>query len=179
MDRKRLTWGGWLLLLLFFLSASLHALSALLSDTDLLWHGVAARGVIVNAQTTGCWKLSTTTSFSVQFTVPVGQAYTSTISQCDYSGFKASHGESVSIVYRQNDPTTIAPADPADGLLAKVRFDWMLTIPCGLITLSILLFLIRELIRRSKLQRQERQAAAERWRAMGERLSNAHGTDQE
>ena len=174
--RKRLTLGGWLILALFVLGVSAYWLSL---RTNLLWHGVTTRGVIVNEQATNCGKSGTKNIFSVQFTDQTSQAHTSTISQCDYD-LNASPGDSVTIVYLPDDPTTIAPPD---GLLANVQGDLILTILSGLITLILLPLWIRKRIRKASLQRQEEQAgeqaAAERWRAMEGHLANPNGAHQD
>ena len=158
MSSKRLPLGGWLLLVLLVLGI---LAIRLLSGTNLLWHGVAAQGVIVNEQATSCGRSGTKNIFSVQFTDQTGQAHTSTISQCDYD-LNASPGDSVTIVYLSDDPTTIAPPD---GLLANVRGNLILTILSGLITLVLLPLWIRKRIRKASLQRQEDRAWVERWRA--------------
>jgi hypothetical protein len=168
---KRLSLGGWLLLVLLILGISAIRL---LSDTNLLWHGVVTQGVIVNEQAISCWRSGTKNIFSIQFTDLTGQVSTSTISQCDYSGFHASSGDSITIVYLPDDPTTIAPPD---GLHANVQGNLIATILCGLITLILLPLWIRKRIRKASLQRQEEQAAAERGRAMEGHLahhSSAH-----
>src|SRR5437879_3573865 len=114
MSRKRLSLGGWLLFVLFGFS---FFVIGLISSTNLLWHGVAAQGVIVGEQTIKCGKSGTRKTFSVQFTdQTTGLADTSTISQCEYSGFNAFPGDSVAIVYLPDDPTQVAPPD---GLLSN------------------------------------------------------------
>jgi hypothetical protein len=98
----------------------------------------------------------------VQFTDRTGLTSTSTISQCDYTGFKVSPGESVTIVYLPYDPTTIAPPDE---LLSNAQGYLLDTILSGLITLPLLYFWIRKRIREASLQRQQEREAQERWRA--------------
>ncbi len=137
--RKQLTLGGWLLIALFLLG--FYAIE-LLSNTPLLWHGVAAQGVITGEEGIGCGKSGMKQIFSVRFTDQAGQAHTGTISQCDY-GFYGPIGSSVTIVYLPNDPTTIAPTD---GLITNALVNLIFTILFGLITLILLPFWIRKRI---------------------------------
>jgi len=158
----RLTSGGWLLLVLLILGAFAIAL---LQDTYQLWHGVTARGVITGVGTVDCGNYKhhdQELTYSVRFIDQTGQAHTSTISQCD-SSLNASPGDSVTIVYLPDDPTTIMLPDIP---LTNVRIDLSAIIFCGLITLLLLPLWIRKRIRQASLQRQEEQAAAGRWRAM-------------
>ena len=83
--------------------------------------------------------------FSVRFTDRAGQVLTSTISQCDYSGFNASHGDSVAIVFLPDDPTVIAPPDQLINLDKDLL---ILIILSGLITLILLPLWIRKRIRK-------------------------------
>ena len=145
---KQPTLGGWLLLAL--LGLGIFA-TYLILDTSLFWRGVTTQGVITDVATVNCMRRSggMGQEFSVQFTDRAGQVHTSTISQCDYSGFNASAGNSVVIVYLPDDPTMIAPPD---GLLTHVQFDLIVTILCGLITLILLPLWIRKRIRKLSLQ---------------------------
>jgi Protein of unknown function (DUF3592) len=151
--RKPPTLGGWLLIALVFLSGFGIKL---LSSTSLLWHGVTTHGVITSVGTESCGKSSTGPVYSVQFTDQTGLTQSSTISQCTYSDFTASPGDSVSIVYLPDDPTQIAPPN---GLLAHVQLDVFMSIFLGLITLILLPLWIRKRIRNDSLQRQEERAA--------------------
>ncbi|SRR6266567_5154016 len=173
--RKRPTLGGWLLFAL--IGIGFCALE-LLSQTNLLWHGITTQGVITGVGTVSCGGKhpSRRQAFSVQFTDRTGLTYISTISQCDYGGFNASPGESVTIVYLPNAPTTIAPPD---GLLTSVQFYLLGTILSGLITLLLLPFWIRKRIRKASLQRREEQAAEERWRAWEVHLAPPNGDHQD
>jgi flagellar biosynthesis/type III secretory pathway M-ring protein FliF/YscJ len=144
--RIQLPLGGWLLLVLSFLGFSAIGLQ---SSTNLLWHGIAAQGVITNSEAIKCGKYETGNAFSVQFTDQTGQAHTSTISQCTYNDFTASPGDSVTIVYLPNDPTQIAPSN---GLPAHIQFDGFMSILLGLITLILLPLWIRKRIRMRSLQ---------------------------
>ena len=174
MPREQGPWGG--LLLVVLLAFGIYAVK-LSADTSLLWQGVAAQGVIVGEQSANCVEGSgNENTFSVQFTDHTGQVNTSPISQCDYSGFNASPGDSVTIVYLPDNPDTIAPPD---GLLATVQGEQFMAILLGLSTLILLPLWIRERIRMAALQRQWKQAAAERWRAMAGPLANPNGTDQD
>lgn len=141
--RKQLTLGGWLLIVFLILGIFAYRL---LSSTNLLWHGVATKGIIVTEQPISCGKSGMRNIFSIQFTTQTGQAHTSSISQCDFADFNASPGDSVSIVYLPDDPTTIAPPD---GLLTSVRGDLIATILSGLLTLILLPFWIRKRIRKA------------------------------
>lgn len=138
--------GGCLLIVLFFL---IIGVAALLSSTNLLSHGVTTQGVITNQGTVGCGRSGTKLEFWVQFTDQTGQVHTSTISQCDYSGFNASPGDSVAIVYLPDDPTTIAPPD---GLMGNVQVGLGTTIFLGIITLILLPLWIRKRILQSSQQ---------------------------
>ncbi len=144
--RKPLTLGGWLVLVLVLFCVSLYGL---LSRTNLLWHGVTTRGVIVAEQGITCGRSHTKQqNFSVQFTDQAGQTRVGTISQCDYD-LNASPGDSVAIVYLPNDPTEIAPPD---SLIANVQGNLIFTILSGLITLILLPLWIRKRIPKSSRQ---------------------------
>src|SRR5215472_14567761 len=161
MSREQGHWG--VLPLVALLAFGIYAIK-LSADTSLLWQGVTAQGVIVGEQSANCEEGSgNEKTFSVQFTDNTGQINTSPISQCDYGGFNASLEDSVTIVYLPDNPNTIAPPD---GLLATVQGDLFMAILLGLGTLILLAFWIRERILMAALQRQWKQAAAERWRAM-------------
>ncbi len=146
--RKPLPLGGWLLAA--FLVCGYFTIS-LLSSTILLWQGVTTKGVITLVGTESCGRSSTGAVYSVQFTDQTGQVYLSTISQCTYSGFTASLGDSVTIVYLPSNPLQIAPPN---ALLAKVQLDLFLSILLGLITLILLPFWIRKRRRLSSGQEQ-------------------------
>jgi Protein of unknown function (DUF3592) len=165
--RKQLTLSGGLLLFLFALG--IFAIQ-LLSDTSLLWHGVTTQGVIVDEQATSCWKRGTKNILSVAFTDQTGLVHTRTISQCDYEGFNASPGDSVTIVYLPNDPTVFAPPD---GLLDHIQVDLILTILLGLITLFLLPLWIREQIRKASLSRQEKLEAQRNAQEFDRKLEEA------
>ena len=173
MSRKQRPWGGLLLVVLPVFGFFAIKLPA---DTSLLRQGAAAQGVIVGERYISCVEAETRNTFSVQFTDHTGQVTTSTISQCDYSDFNASPGDSVTIVYLPDNPKTIAPPD---GLLANVQGELLMSILLGLITLILLPLWIRERIRMAALQRQWQQAAVERWRAMAGPLANPNGTHQD
>lgn len=165
--RKRLTLGGWLLLVLFIFGVSLYWL---LSRTNLLWHGVTTRGVIVAEQGITCGRSQTERqSFSVQFTDQAGQTQVGTISQCDYD-LNASPGDSVAIVYLPDDPTVIAPPD---GLIANVQGDLIFTILLGLITLILLPFWIRKRIPKASFSTQEKLAAQRNAQEFDRKLEEA------
>ena len=151
--RKRLTLGGWLLIALI---AFVLSLFMLLSSTSLLWYGITTQGVIVGENTARCGKYGgVRNGFTVQFTDRTGQVHVSGISQCDYPGFNASPGDSVTIVYVPGDPR-IAPPDP-DVLIASVQ-NWLsLTILTGLLTLILLPLWIRKQIQKRSLQDQQGQ----------------------
>ncbi len=170
--RKQLPLGGWLLLVLFLLSGFVRNM---LSSTSLLWHGATTHGVITSVGTESCGR-STGPVYSVQFTDQTGQTQTSTISQCDYSYFTASPGDSVTIVYLPDDPTKIGLPN---GLLPHVQLDVYMSILLGLITLILLPLWLRKRIRKVSLQRQEEQAAAERWRAMEGHVAHPNGAHQD
>ena len=76
-------------------------------------------------------------SFSVQFSDQSGHAHTGIISQCEYSGFNAITGESVTIVYDPSDPSSFAPGN---ALKASAPFWPIFTALIGLVTLVLLLF---------------------------------------
>jgi Protein of unknown function (DUF3592) len=173
--RKLPTLGGCLLMILAVFGLFLYSL---LQGTTLLRQGVTTQGVITGEEPVNCggktarWKQK----FSVEFTDRTGQGYTSTISQCRYEEFDASPGDSVAIVYLPDHPTQIAPPD---GLVSNLQNDLNGTILCGLIMLLLLPFWIRKRIRRASLQRQEEQAAAERWGAMEGPLAPPNGDSQD
>ena len=146
--RKQLTLGDGLLLALIGLGIFA---SLLLSNTSLLWNGVTTQGVITDMATVNCGGRSggMGQEFSVRFTDQAGKVHTSTISQCGYSGFNASPGDSVAIVYLPDDPTVIAPPD---GLISKVWEYLIVTILCGLLTLILLPLWIRKRIPKLSLQ---------------------------
>ena len=148
---KQLPLGGWLIVLLIVLG--FYTLR-MLSSTSLLWLGVTTKGVITSVATQSCGRSGTLLVYSVQFTDQTGQTQTSTISQCDYSGFTASPGDSVTIVYLPDDPTQIAPPN---GLLANVQLDVFMYVLLGLITLILLLLWIRKRNRKPSLQAQQEQ----------------------
>lgn len=141
---KKSPLGGWLFIAAFALGGFTIVL---LLNLNLLWHGVAAQGVITDVATVNCggrsgqmWQ-----EFSVRFTDRAGQVLTSTISQCDYSGFNASPGESVAIVFLPDDPTVIAPPDQLINLDKGLLIAIILS---GLITLILLPLWIRKRIRK-------------------------------
>src|SRR5579864_1594211 len=144
--RKRLPLGGWLLLALCALG---YCCIELLSNTNLLWHGVTTRGVIVAEQSITCGRSHTEQqSFSVQFTDQAGQTQVGTISQCNYD-LNASPGDSVTIVYLPDGPTVIAPPD---GLIANIQGTLTFAILLGLITPVLLALWIRKRNRKASLQ---------------------------
>ncbi|HLG63401.1 MAG TPA: DUF3592 domain-containing protein [Ktedonosporobacter sp.] len=144
------TLGGWLCLALLALG---YVSIKLITDTNFLAHGITAQGVIVDQGVRNCGR-STTTSFSVRFTGPTGQTFTSTISTCDYN-FNASPGEKVSIVYLPGHPDVVAPSDQ---LNQQVNFDWQLTFLVTLIALIPLTFwIIKE---SQKIYQQKRKKSA-------------------
>lgn len=139
--------------LLLVLVVFILSLFWLLQSTSLLWLGVTTQGVITGVETDVCAgrPANREQKFSVQFTDRTGQTQIGTFSQCDYSGFSASPGDSVAIVYLPNDPNVIAPPDV---LLADVQVDLIVTILSGL-TMPILLALwIRRQNRKASLQDQ-------------------------
>ena len=143
--RRQLPLGGWLLFAILGFVVSIYVL---LSGTDLLWHGVTTRGVIVAEQSVTCGRSQTEQkNFSVQFTDQEGQTEVSTISQCSYD-LSASPGESVTIVYLPNDPTVIAPPN---GLIGNIQSGLSFIIILGLITPILLALWIRKRIRLASL----------------------------
>jgi uncharacterized protein DUF3592 len=171
--RIEFTLGGLLLLLLFLLGFT--ALSIPLSLNP-LWHGVKTQGVITGVGKAICSLKSTGQVFSVQFTDQTGQVHTSTISQCDYGGFNASPGSSVSIVYLPNDPSVIYPPDE---LMSHFQSGLTVSILLGIITLFLLPLWITKRIRKALLQRQVERAAADRWRAKEEPMAHPNGARQD
>ena len=150
-SRKRLTLGDGLLIAFFAFAT--FALT-LLPQTNLLWHGIITQGVIVGEDTVSCGKSGERNTFSVQFTDHTGQVYIRAISQCEYLGFTASPGDSVTIVYLPDDPAVIAPPDR---LLTNVQGFLICTILSGLTTLILLPLWIRKRIRMASLQDQPEQ----------------------
>jgi hypothetical protein len=136
--RKPLPLGGWLIA--SFLAFGYFTIS-LVSSTILLWQGMSTKGVITLIGTESCGRSRSGAVYSVQFTDQNGQVYESTISQCTYSGFSASVGDSVTIVYLPSNPSQIAPPN---GLLANVQLDLFLSILLGLLTLILLPLWIRK-----------------------------------
>ena len=172
--RKQLPLGGWLIVVLIALG---HIVLRLQPSTSLLWHGVITQGVIAGVKTVSCGSRREGQGFSARFTDQTGQAHTSTFRSCDYGEpINTSPGSSITIVYLPDDPTTIARSG---GLLFSVWTRLIFTILFGLLTLILLPLWIRKQIRKASLQRQEKQAAAERWRAMEEHLANPNGAHQD
>ena len=137
--------GCWLILAAFVL---LLSILQLVSNSTLLSQGVTTQAVVLSEGTDFCGRPSSSQlatggveSFSVQFSDQSGQVHTGNISQCKYSGFNATTGESVTIVYDPNDPTTFAPLNSlkADAPVAPIFI-----ILSGLATLVLLFFWIRK-----------------------------------
>ena len=143
------TLGGWLIITLFAIGLSAYGLQF---QSNLLWHGVAAQGVVTDVETVSCGRSGTGQVFSIQFTDRAGQAHTSTISRCDYANFNASLGDSVAIVYLPNDPTVIAP--PGEPIL-NTRVFLILTILLILTELVLLGVWIRRRKLKTSLQGQQ------------------------
>ena len=123
-----------------------------LSLTNLLWHGVAAQGVITNSEAVACGSTRSHYQgliYSVRYTDQTGQAHIDTISQCDenYIGLNVSPGDSVAIVYLPDDPTTIAPHASLGQIFYNSLFYLVCTIVFGFITLILLRLWIRKRLR--------------------------------
>jgi hypothetical protein len=146
------TLGYWLAIILVV--QGIFAVKLVL-DTLLLWHGVAAQGVIVDERSTSCTRAITGHIFSVWFYDQAGREHHGTISQCDYLGFNVSPGDRVTLVYLPDNPTMIAPPDE---LSSTIQSNLDVTILLSLITLILLIFWIRKRIRRVSLQHKHAQA---------------------
>jgi len=133
----RLTLGRGLLVAFIAFVVAAYWLSV---RTNILWRGVTTQGVINNEQVIDCGKNGKKGIFSVQLTDQIGQAQTSTISQCDYD-LNASLGDSVTITYLPDDPNTIAPHDQ---LLEDNLVNLIVAIILGIITLILLPLWIRK-----------------------------------
>jgi high-affinity Fe2+/Pb2+ permease len=144
LKSRRVPLGGWLILAAFIL---LLCILEQASNTNLLSNGITTQGVILSEGTDFCGHSSSqlatggVESFSVQFSDQSGHEHTGIISQCEYSGFNATTGESVTIVYDPNDPTTFAPLN---SLKAGAPLVPIFIILSGLITLVLLFFWIRK-----------------------------------
>jgi hypothetical protein len=145
LKSRRVPLGGWLILAAFIL---LLFILEQASNTNLLSHGITSQGVILSEGTDFCGRPSSSQlatggveSFSVRFSDQSGHEHTGNISQCKYSGFNATSGESVTIVYDPNDPTTFAPLN---SLKAGAPLVPIFIILSGLITLVLLFFWIRK-----------------------------------
>jgi hypothetical protein len=144
LKSRKVPLGGWLILAAFIL---LLCILEQASNTNLLSNGITTQGVILSEGTVFCGRSSSqlatggAESFSVQFSDQSGHEHTGIISQCKYSGFNATTGESVTIVYDPNDPTTFAPLN---SLKAGVPLVPIFIILSGLITLVLLFFWIRK-----------------------------------
>ena len=111
-------------IIIFAWSGTYYGMSLAL-NTQLLKSGVTVQGIIVDERP-GCGgRTSTGQVFSVQFTDRTGQTHTGTFDQCRYSGFDASPGDSVTIVYLPDNPTLIAPRDE---LPSAYQWDLVLTV---------------------------------------------------
>jgi Protein of unknown function (DUF3592) len=137
--------GGWLILAAFVL---LLSLLQLVSNSTLFSQGVTTQAVVLSEGPDFCGRSSVSQlatggvkSFSMQFSDQSGHEHTGNISQCQYSGFNATTGESVTIVYDPSDPSNFAPLNSlkADAPVAPI-----FVILSGLITLVLLFFWIRK-----------------------------------
>ena len=154
LKKRRVPLGGWLILAAFIL---LLCILERASNTNLLSNGITTQGVILSKGTDFCGRSSSSQlatggveSFSVQFSDKSGHEHTGIISQCEYSGFNATTGESVTIVYDLNDPTMFAPLN---SLKAGAPLVPIFIILSGLITLVLLFFWIRKRrMRKASLQ---------------------------
>jgi len=150
---RKVPLGGWLILAAFVL---LFSMLQLVSNSNLLSHGVTTQAVVLSEGTDFCGRASSSqlatggvASFSVQFSDQSGHEHSGNISQCEYSDFNASVGESVTIVYDPNDPGTFAPLN---SLKASTPLWPIFTTIIGLLTLVLLLFWIRKRTRKASLQ---------------------------
>jgi hypothetical protein len=103
--------------------------------------GIPAQGTIIDARATDCPKATTGVDYAVQFTDQNGQSHISPLLLCGGQADLAL-GESVTILYHQDDPTVIGLAGHLDfnfisGLLLIIFF--------GLIALLVLGFWIAQL----------------------------------
>ena len=153
LKSRKVPLGGWLILAAFVL---LLSILQLVSNSNLLSQGVTTQAVVLSEGTDFCGRPSSSQlatggveSFSVQFSDQSGHKHTGIISQCEYSGFNATTGESVTIVYDPSDPSSF---EPSDALKASSPLWPILTILIGLITLVLLLFWIRKRMRKTSLQ---------------------------
>jgi len=141
LGKNTMPLGCWLLFVPVFLAVGI---SELVSNSYLLQHGVTTQGVILSEGRDVCQQLGDK-SFSVQFTDQSGHEHIGTISQCEHGDFNATIGESVTIVYDPNDPTTL---EPLNSLKAGTTIWPIYIIVVGLIMLILLFFWIRKRQRR-------------------------------
>ena len=141
LKSRKVPLGGWLILAAFLL---LLSILQLVSNSNLLSQGVTTQADVRSEGTVFCGRPSSSQlatggveSFSVQFSDQSGQVHTGNISQCAYSGFNATTGESVTIVYDPSDPSSFAPGN---ALKASAPFWPIFTALIGLVTLVLLLF---------------------------------------
>ena len=134
MGKKAPPLGFWLVFALFGLGV---ALIGWISAANTSSNGITTQGTVLSEQSISCGKSGIKNSFSVQFTDQTGQTQTSTISQCDYADFNASIGDSVTIIYPPNDPTTIATPDEVHNNVNTNRFFTIISIPVVLILLTL------------------------------------------
>ena len=137
--------GCWLILAAFIL---LLSILQLVSNSTLLSQGVTTQAVVLSEGPDFCGRSSSSQlatggveSFSVHFSDQSGQVHTGNISQCEYSGFNATIGESITIVYDPSDPSNFAPGD---ALKANTPIAPLFIILSGLVTLVLLFFWIRK-----------------------------------
>jgi hypothetical protein len=137
--------GCWLILATFVLVGSILKLE---TNSSLLSQGVTTRAVVRSLGTDFCGRPSSSQlatggveSFTVQFSDQSGHEHTGIISQCEYSGFNATAGESVTIVYDPDDLNTFAPLS---ALKASTTIWPIYTSVVGLVTLVLLFFWIRK-----------------------------------
>ena len=88
----------------------------LVSNSTLFSQGVTTQAVVLSEGPDFCGRPSSSQlatggveSFSMQFSDQSGHEHTGIISQCEYSGFNATTGESITIVYDPSDPSNFAP----------------------------------------------------------------------
>ena len=144
LKSRKIPLGCWLILAAFLL---LLSILQLVSNSTLLSQGVTTQAVVLSEGPDFCGRASSSQlatggveSFSVQFSDQSGQVHTGNISQCKYSGFNATTGESVTIVYDPSDPSNFAPVD---ALKANAPIAPIFIILSGLVTLVLLFFWIR------------------------------------
>jgi len=154
LKRRKVPLGCFLILAAFVL---LLSILQLVSNSNLLSQGDTTQAVVLSEGPDNCNGHSSSPlletgveTFSVQFSDQSGHVHTGIISQCQYSDFNATTGESVTIVFDPSDPSSFAPLNSLKSGATPAPIFIILS---GLLTLVLLFFWIRKRrLRKASLQ---------------------------